>query len=474
MDKRASSSRRTRRSGERGHLMLIAVVLIVVVMVMGFSSVAAVRTAKTEQNTSQARLKQLYLAESGLDAAMANLKTGGTGTLGSSLAPVALGQGAFWTVCTDHGDGTFTLLAHGLYANAERVLRGQVRRSNPVFHHAVFAGNSSKDPSYTMDFGGTGSEADDINGGVYSGGGIEVVGDASLTGEVRAGGTISGVAGTSGVSQPGFDFRGVDFADPGIVDVAAEFAAEGYSASAAAGGTADQVPVTNAAHIFRRNPSDRLTEINGTVKNDYFLEDPYEPMATDPGGGGADPYHISIDDGSGTARRAFYIDGNLWIHNRQTLSLRLETMGLSGVQVTFVVRGNITFSDSLRLSDFDKDAMAFVALKDPDVEDSGNINLGDPAFGTLLEVDSYLYAENDFRDVNLDESGSKDVRILGTMSAGNHVAIERTYGTAHSKLTVDWDGRLQTGLTSLPLLSTDVPQNNWILEAWAEVSPDTP
>ena len=32
----------------------------------------------------------------------------------------------------------------------------------------------------------------------------------------------------------------------------------------------------SAAHIFRKNPSDRATDTVGTPKDDYFLEDPYE------------------------------------------------------------------------------------------------------------------------------------------------------------------------------------------------------
>jgi type II secretory pathway pseudopilin PulG len=474
MRKSTPVSRVRRPAEQRGHLLLLAVILIVVVMVMGFSSVSAVGSAKGEHGSAQARMKRLYLAESGLDAAMANLRTGGTGTLGGSTLPIALGQGAFWTVTTDLGDGVFRIVSRGQYAGGVRVLQGRVRRSNPVFHHAVFAGNSSEDPNYTMEFGGSGSQADQITGGVYSGGNIEVVDDAALGGEVRAEGTITGATGTAGVSQPGFDFRGVDFGGTGVVDVAAEFSAEGYAASDDAGGLADQLPATNPAHIFRRNPDDRLTEINGTTKNDYFLEDPYEVVGVDPSDNGTDPYYFSIDDGSGETRRVYYIDGNLWIHNRPTLSFKLRTAAGSGVQVTFVVRGNITFSDSVRVEDTDNDALAFIALEDPDVPDSGNIYFGDPTGGTLKFMQAYMYAEHDFLDVNLDASGSKEVTVVGAMTAGNHVAIERTYGTAHSKLTVQWDGRLDTGTVTLPLISAEVPQNGWALEAWAEFSPDAP
>ena len=61
------------------------------------------------------------------------------------------------------------------------------------------------------------------------------------------------------------------------------------------------------------------------------------------------------------------------------------------------------------------------------------------------------------------------------MSAGNQVAIERTYQNSHSKLTVDWDQRLKNGGTSLPFLSTDLPatRGQVVLEAWVE-SPIVP
>jgi hypothetical protein len=351
----------------------------------------------------------------------------------------------------------------------EQVIKSSVRRSSPVFHHAVFAGNSSGDPAYTMNFGGSGSDADVVNGSLYSGGNIDVAGDATVTGDVRAQGTITGTTGDSGVSQPIFDFRGIDFTDPAITDVAAEFALEATSQYDDAGGTADQLPATNPAHILRRNPTDRPTENSSTVKDDYYLEDPYEPIGVDPSQDGSDPYVISIDTGSAVWRRTYYIDGNLWLHNRPSYSFQFETHAGLGVQITFIVRGNIIFSDNLFYEQTDKDAVAFVALKDENVEDSGNIYFGDPRGGTLVEMHAFMYAENDFYDLNLDAGGSDDVRLLGAMTAGNHVAIDRDHaGGGHSKLIVDWDPRLQTEAVTLPLISTDLPEDRYLLEAWIE------
>lgn len=454
--------------------MIFALALILPLAALGFSLADAVVTAKEEHGSARARVMQMQLAESALDAALFSLEAGESGTLGSATAPIRLGGGEFWSEATPLGDGTWNLVAVGRYEGHARALQGIARESKPVFHHAIFAGNSSGDPDYRMKFGGLGEHADDINGDVYSGGGILVEDDADLSGTLGASGEIEGATGDTGVTQVGFDFSKLDLSDPAIVDVRSEFQAWGTSVDHAAGGTAGQVPETNAAHIFRLNPSDRTSETGGTAKDDYFLEDPYEEVRVDAGDEGTDPYMVSIDEGSGVSRRTYFIDGNLWIHNRPSLSFMLESAPGTGTQITFIVKGNITFSDSFRMQNPSLDGVGFVAVVDPNVSDSGNIYLGDPSGGTLKELQAYLYAENDFLDVNLDADGSKSVRVLGAMTAGNQVAIERTYGSdgeKHSKLTVDWDERLKTGALSLPLLDQKQIQiTTWSLEMWLEAS----
>jgi hypothetical protein len=466
---------------ERGQITVVAIVVLMLVGAFGVVMTEAVTSAKREGTASEEHQQRLFMAESGLDLALQEMQAGRSGQLGSESAPISVGDGSFYTLERPRSDGTVTLFSVGKYQGHQRTIRARVRRAPHVFHHAIFAGNSSGDDDYEMAFGGRGSDGDEINGDVYSGGGVRVKHDAEIGGMVRAKEEIAGVEGNAGVAQPGFDFSEVDFEAEGIVNVAAEFASS-QSKSADAGGTADQLPESNPAHIFRRNPSDRAAEWSSTPKDDYFLEDPYELVAgTDPADKGNDNYMISIDDGSGTARRTYFVDGNLWIHNNSSYSFMLETMYGGGAQVTFLVKGNITFSDSFRIQDTGKDAVGFVALVDPDVEDSGNIYMGDPAFGTLSELHAYLYAENDFLDINLDASGSKRVRLLGSMTAGDKVAIERDYRGGHSKLTVDWDKRILSGDVSLPFISTDLPSggSGVTLEAWIEspivpIDPGTP
>ena len=262
------------QSGERGHILVVAVLLTVFLAAFGFSMIDAVTSAKDEGAAAGVHQERIFLAESGLDAAIQDLQRGGTGTLGSSEAPVRLGHGGYYTIATDRGDGTTTIFAVGVRSRHSRVIRARLRQSRPVFHHAIFAGNSSGDPDYQMKFGGTGSNADDINGDVYSGGGITVDGHADIAGAARAKETIEGATGEAGVSQAGFDFSGVNWDGPDIVNVADEFAAWGRTESSEFGGDAGQVPESNPAHIFRLNPTDRSGEAGGTAKDDYFLEDP--------------------------------------------------------------------------------------------------------------------------------------------------------------------------------------------------------
>ncbi len=83
--------------------------------------------------------------------------------------------------------------------------------------------------------------------------------------------------------------------------------------------------------------------------------------------------------------------------------------------------------------------------------DSGNVYFGDPVFGTLARMDAYCYAENNFYDSNLDESGSTELTINGVMSAGNQIVVDRDHDNgSHTKMTVNFDDRVELGTLELP------------------------
>jgi hypothetical protein len=279
-----------------------------------------------------------------------------------------------------------------------------------------------------------------------------------VDGTIRAQDDITGATGESGVYQPTPDLAAMNYPATADFKVKDLFVSATYKSNDL-GGKAYQVPESNPAHIFRKNPSDRASDINATAKNDYFLEDPYEPVQTDSGSTGSNACPITLsgvsgEPGSSGNHKVYYIDGNLWIHNKNVFSFKINHNEPNGVQVTFVTKGNIYFSDNVFYKNTQEDGIAFIAMKDSTVADSGNIYFGDPVFGTLEQMHAFMYAENNFIDKNLNATGSARVTVYGNMTAGNKVDIQRDYGNQHSKLTVNYDGRISMGDLDMPGIPT--------------------
>jgi hypothetical protein len=411
-------------------------------------------------------LRALYVAEAGLSEALLVVasavreRADVPAEYGTHAAPVETQAGRFWATIRDNGDETYTVVCTGSASGSSRSIEAVLRHvGGSAFDHAVFAGNTSEDPDYVLRFGGRGTQRDEIEGNVYSAGDILVTGDARIDGEVLATGTITGIAGETKVTRPLPDIAGMEYERNHDVDVAAAFDDGGFWSSNALGGSAYQVPESDPAHIFRKNPDNRLAEVNGTVKDDYFLEDPYMPVRDFIAYNGERGHTITLSGSGGRPGRSgnellYFVDGNLWVHNTIFLRLRLLTQ-TAGTRVTFVVKGDIHFCDDVLLDDSRRDGVAFIAIEDAAVPGSGNIYFGDPRFGTLERMQAYMYAEHDFLDNNLAADGSKVVELFGNMTAGNHVSIERDFlksdgTTAHSKLMVHFDPRLSRGDVTLP------------------------
>ncbi len=451
----------------RGSALLPA--LVAVLVLAGLSALVFTLSLSHSNEVGQTgrELRALYVAEAGLGEALlavaAAVREGEDvpAEHGSAEAPIELSGGRFWTTMQDNGDDTYTVVSTGWVNGSTRTIEAVLSHAGEsVFDHAVFAGNTSGDPDYTLPFGGRGTQKDEIEGNVFSGGDVLVSGDAVIHGEVLAAGTVSGVAGSEGASRPLPDIAGMEYEKNHDVNVASAFSASGAWRSNVLGGSAFQVPESDPAHIFRKNPDNRLTETSATRKDDYFLEDPYMPVFDFTAWNGDRGHTITLAGAPGKPgadgnQLVYYIDGNLWIHNKTFLHLRFLTQDGSGTRVTFVVKGNIYFSDDVLLQDPSKDAVAFIAIKDAAEPESGDIYFGDPRYGTLERMYAYMYAEDDFHDNNLDASGSSVVELFGNMTAGDQVAIHRDYtkrdgSVAHSKLDVDFDDRLSKGKVVLP------------------------
>jgi hypothetical protein len=437
--------KRTSREKEAGMALFLAIAAVIAFVGMSMGMITSSLSTNKEYAASQDRVQRLYVAEAGISYALADLAGGGSGNLGTMESPVSFGSGAYVVNTVKKKDGTVTVTSLGSVRGESRAVRTVFQTTGGVFHSAVFAGNSSGDPTYSLDLAGEDEQADEIGGDIFSGGSLVIDEDAKVSGKPRAKGKIKGGEGEEGLTQQPPNLSALDFEHNHDVNVAAEFAAHSVYQSNAQGGSAWQVGESLPSHILRLNASDRKTENLSTEKDDYYLEDPYES----PGGSSA-PTHISLsvsDGETGTDGNAkvYFIDGNLWLHNRRTLEFTFDHLS-GGTRVTFVVKGNIYFSDDLILEKSGEDGIAFIALTDEKVADSGNIYFGDPAFGTLLR----MYAENNFYDNNLGADGSKAVEINGIMSAGNQVAINRDFGDHHTKLKLDFDDRVKTGDLELP------------------------
>ena len=469
----------------RGSALISAIV--VAMLLAGMSGALLIFGTSTtrESVSSRASTRALFLAEAGANdaimrfyAAAADDQIEPPTELGTQDMPLKMSSGDYYVDIVD-ADDTVTLTSYAMADDSRRAV--EVVLASPqggVYSSALFAGNSSGDPTYSLDLGGVDAQGDQITGDIYSAGDVIVKDDATVDGEIMAGGTIEGARGQEGYTLPTPDIAAMDYENTNDVDVLNEFNTGGPSyESDSLGGSAWQLPEANPAHIFRLNPSDRQSDYESTVKDDFFLEDPYEAVGVDVDQDGSDACPITLSgnmgnpgfDGNGLV---YYIDGNLWIHNRLTYSMKFVHDN-EALAVTFVVKGNVYFSDNLFYQDGMLDGVAFIAIVDEAEQDSGNIYFGDPVFGTLEHMSAFMYAENNFYDNNLSASGSAEVEIFGNMTAGNQVAINRDFGDQHSKLTVNFDDRIISGALEMPGL----PPNSWggdeyTLVSWREVPPE--
>lgn len=463
-----------------GGALLLAILGTVVLASMAGALLAVSGAFKKEHVAATGDARALYIAEAGLSEGIAAVRAGGLEGVPSFTwgdpDPVVFGDGNYWGSAVAGADETAVVTAVATVAGRTRAFEAVLAdESEGIYTSALFAGNSSGDPAYDLKFGGTGKQADLINGNIYSGGNVLVKGTATINGTVKAAGTITGFAGGKAGTVPIPDLAAMNYPVNHDYNVANLFSSSTYKSHSGLGGSAYQVAESNPAHIFRLNPSDRSTDTSKTVKNDYFLEDPYESVSTSSTVAAKYGTHLTLsgqdgNPGKSGSDKVYYIDGNLWIHNKNLFSFTLFNSKPEAAKVTFVVSGNVYFSDNIFYNNSEKDAVAFIAMKDPKVKDSGNVYFGDPVFGTLEHMSAFMYAENNFYDNNLSASGSATVTVHGNMTAGNQVLINRDYGSQHSKLTVNFDDRLVTGEVTLPGLPTTTGEEaDWVMRTWREV-----
>jgi len=466
---------------QRGTVLMVAMILVLLMAGLAVAYVAITGSQAMNAYVSYKSDRAFYIAEAGLAQCVADLVAGGSGDFEAQFA-----GGAYTTTVVVVSTNERSITSEGFFGDQQRVLRVMAYSGvHELFHYAVFAGNSSGDPTYVLKFGGVGSEADEVAGDVYSGEDLSLEGDAVVDGALRAQGDITGGEGER-ITLPIPDLATMDYPNNHDINVNQQFDENGYWSSLRSSdyGEGEALPESNPAHIFHKNPTDRVTECSMTPGDDFFLEDIYENCPT---------YNTRVSIAPGGNDQVYFIQGDLWIHNKHTYSFQLKN---PDTHITIVVQGSIHIADDFHYHNDVKSGVAFIAIQapgDPNAEYSGNIYIGDPVFGTVQEINGFFYAENNFIDDNLDQGGSAEFLINGIMSAGNQLAINRDFSgqghwegsypsrywvpdpgaeTYHAKMIVTLDDRVLTGNLVLPGLPEQDPGGEEVtIIGWREVTP---
>lgn len=178
---------------QRGSALLIAIVMLAIA---GFV-VAGIHTATMANALNAERTyhhdKAVFLADTGLRAALVKLNTSSDGAITYAESREYLARAeAFphpeWGFVTGlaTSNGQTMLVSEGRYNGAQArvqcalTLGSGTRTIHALYAHALFAGNIKGDNSYILKVGGSGTGADFVKGDTYSGGAIELSGSARL------------------------------------------------------------------------------------------------------------------------------------------------------------------------------------------------------------------------------------------------------------------------------------------------------
>ena len=442
------------RKSEKGAVLPIVVIASCIFILLG---VSLLQLAGSEMVLTQKSVKEteaFHLAEAGVARFIANAYNNQVGDIENTT----LGDGSYQVV--SHCDETPTYaISTGTVGNFQKKIKVAVSFLSAPYEHAIYGCNSSGE-EWTFDlrgtvasedgsggggggwgggWGGGGSggsneeEQDIINGDIYVDGNVALYGDSNinpapdpnphgLNGDVIATGNIDvhDDASISGDIQSGAErrdppnLRDMEYEVNNTHNVSQIFADEGVSKG--------RLSKDNELYdVIEVNPSDRSTECDATVGDDYFLE----------------PSHISGggDESSATTplslgnNRVYYVDGNVWIHNKVAYGFLLNG------NATIVATGNIYICDNTKYAN-DKSLLGLVALgKYNDagqLVSGGNVYFGDPRYGTMRTVSALMFAANDFL-YNTDavsgkaEEPTSGFSVYGNFAAMNQVSVHRDW-----------------------------------------------
>lgn len=426
-DKRRQRRPRGNRDGA-----ILGVVLVVVVVVSvaaaGFMSLGTADGVETSQAIGRARA--FWLAEAGLQRLVKRLYNDQY----EDIPETSMGLGTY-EVTLHVGAGTDYAIATGRAGGQEKRIRLELTLLSAPYEEAVYGGNSSGAP-WTFQLRGTGSPSryhggerggkDEIFGNIYANGNVVLYGQSSvlpapfpnsygLNGDVEASGTVDTF---DDATISGNEIEGAPVKEPPLL------VAMGYESNnthnvaqlfADAGVSSGRLPSGSELYnVLVKNPSNRHRETGSTPGDDYF----FEPRNA--GGGGSwkeatTPLNLGEE-------RVYYVDGDVWIHNYSTYGFEV-----SG-NVTIVATGDIHLSDNVKYAN-NESLLAMVALGRYNASGSlvsgGNIWFGDPQFGTLYNVDAFMFAANSFYYNTVANTGRAGEPTSGFIVYGNYAALNQ-------------------------------------------------
>src|SRR5436190_4479702 len=304
---------------------------------------------------------------------------------------------------------------YGMYGGVTRKIDVLVsRQAGGAWWNAVSSPNRDNTPGYTLTFNGTGTNRDEIIGDIYSGGSFSASGTTSLVGENGTGvssvtykdsfsSSIANNPNSQQGTEPALDLKkdGGNFNKTPwetkaetqrtttdrkdvdgfkYIDVRWDLDNKGVPGSWVDGGSAEKqiAQQSEPSHIFRKNPSSTSgSGVNRTnhyeyaahAKDDYYLEDPTTGRAntnTLSRSINGDPSATAVNILPSGNQAVYFIDGNMRVSGEPIKSYQLtKTDGMTeNLQMTFIVKGNVSLTDNLLYPTFESkdDAVAIIAI----------------------------------------------------------------------------------------------------------------
>ncbi len=428
---------------EKGFALIVVVCFTVIITILGFSLLGLAEGEITLTRTDINKTKAFYLAEAGLSELVTRLSNKEF----ENIEDTALGEGHYRVdIYLDEKGRPSYAISTGKVAGQEKRIKVEASFLAAPYENVVYASNFDGE-QWVFSLRGEGvpklaggftareiGGRDIINGNVYINGDVALYEESSvnplslpntygINGDVDATGNIdildsASIAGEAreGVDQiEHSDLVGMNYETNNTHNVSQIFADEGIDSGYLP-------PGHELRDVFVKNPSGRSTECGTTTGDDYFFE-PSSGIVH----GGPKTGDTPIDVGN---NRVYYIDGDLWVHNKDTYGFLMDG------KATIVVTGDIHICDNLEYADSES-ILGLVALgrhneDSGEPEGGGNIYFGDPADKVMAIFSAMMFAADSlfYNTDPITYSSAEPVcgfSVYGNLNSLNQVSIHRDW-----------------------------------------------